>query len=68
MAYVERDFKSKKEFKESVARGEKNFVYSPGPFPPNKNGVEHIEGPHYPKPHRWYATVQVKDGVVISVK
>jgi hypothetical protein len=31
------------------------------------NGEETIEGPHYPKPHTWYARVRVEDGVVVKV-
>jgi hypothetical protein len=68
MAYVDPDYKSKKEFKEAVEKGVQHRVYSPGPFPPNKNGRCSVEGPHYPKPHRWYADCQVVDGVVVSVK
>ncbi len=44
--------------------------YQPGPFGGNepKNGTFYCEGPHYPEPHRWYATCTAKDGVIISVK
>jgi hypothetical protein len=42
-------------------------VYSPGPFPAPTNGPTAIEGPHYPKPHRWYAAVTVENGVVVKV-
>jgi len=51
-----------------VNSDEKVSIYSPGPFKCNMNGTETIEGPHYPKPHRWYAAVVVKDGVIQSVK
>ena len=69
MAYVDPDFKSKKAFKESVVAGGKHYVYNPsGMFPTTQNGTTTVEGPHYPKPHRWYASVVVKDGVVVSVK
>lgn len=30
--------------------------------------VEFVEGPHYPEPHRWYAQVEMKDGIVVKVK
>ena len=43
-------------------------VFSPGPFPCPTNGSLAVEGPHYPSPHTWYATVVVKDSQVISVK
>jgi len=32
------------------------------------NGRELVEGPHYPKSHSWYAQVEMRDGVVVSVK
>jgi hypothetical protein len=44
--------------------------FQPGPFGGNepRNGVLYFEGPHYPKPHRWYAQAVAKDGVIIKVK
>ena len=69
MAYARGNPKSKKELKAWVAEGREIEIYNPsGMFPVNDNGVEYLEGPHYPKPHRWYAQVIVKDGVVVSVK
>ena len=69
MAYVNPNYKSKKEFKEAVARGVKHYPYNPsGMFPEPTNGRTVIEGPHYPQPHKWYASVEVKDGIVTSVK
>lgn len=32
-----------------------------------RNGRVALEGPHYPAPHRWYASAQVEDGVVVKV-
>ncbi len=44
--------------------------YQPGPFGGNepKDGTFCCEGPHYPEPHKWYATCTAKDGVIIKVK
>lgn len=44
--------------------------YQPGPFGGNepKDGTFCCEGPHYPEPHRWYATCTAKDGVIVKVK
>lgn len=67
MAYVDPNFKSKKELKAAVAEGKEVFVFSPGPFGCKQDGREFIEGPHYPKPHTWYAQVEVKAGQVIKV-
>lgn len=66
--YVTPNVRSKKELRDRVARGETVRVFSPGPWPAVTNGTESIEGPHAPEPHKWYATVTVKDGRVIAVK
>jgi hypothetical protein len=66
--YTEKNFKSKKALKEAVKAGEQVRLFSPGLGKPNDNGRECVEGPHYPEPHKWYAEVMVKDGVVVSVK
>lgn len=65
--YVTTNPRTKKALREAVARGERIEVFSPGPFPAKRDGVETVEGPHYPEPHRWYARVQVVDGVVTKV-
>lgn len=47
----------------------KHYPYNPsGMFPQKQDGPDVIEGPHYPKPHKWYAQVIVADGVVVSAK
>ena len=69
MSYVNPDYKSKKDFKAAVLAGTAHQTYNPsGMFPTPQNGPDVIEGPHYPKPHKWYASVSVVDGMVISVK
>lgn len=66
--YTKKNFKTKKELKEAVAREEKVYIIAPGLGIPKDNGTEYLEGPHYPAPHTWYAQVEMKDGVVIKVK
>ena len=66
--YTNRNFKSKKEFREAVAAGEKVTIYAPGLGTPARDGVDFVEGPHYPQPHRWYAEVMMKNGYVVTVK
>ena len=67
--YTNRDFKTKKELKEAIAKGEQLGVYQPGGMSsPPENGKVFLEGPHYPKPHKWYAEAILKDGKIISVK
>ncbi len=66
--YTEVNYKTKKALREAVARGEKVRIFAPGFGAPKENGVEYLEGPHYPQPHTWYAQVAMKDGIVTSVK
>ena len=68
MAYVDPNFKTKKALKEAVNAGDYVMVFSPGLDPVPQNGEVSIEGPHYPKPHTWYARVTVENGKVIKVK
>ncbi len=70
--YTETNYKSKKAFKDAVKAGQKVRVYQPGGiFPDNipEQGTVRVavEGPHYPEPHRWYATAIVTDGYVVRV-
>lgn len=67
MAYTTTNYKSKKLLKEAVARGEKVTVFQPGLGTVPINGSISLEGPHYPEPHRWYATAVLKDSVVVKV-
>lgn len=55
--YTEPNFKTKKALKDAVAAGQEVTVFQPGPFggQPNLNGEVSVEGPHFPKPHSWYA-------------
>ena len=65
--YTDTNFKTKKALKEAVASGKQVTCYSPGAFPCPENGMIALEGPHYPEPHRWYASAVLKDGVVVKV-
>ena len=68
--YASINFKSKKALKEAVLSGKKITVFQPGPFGGNvpKDGTVSIEGPHYPMPHKWYATATIENGYIIKVK
>jgi hypothetical protein len=66
--YATTNFKSKKAFKDAVASGKEVGVYSAGFGTPPTDGTVAVEGPWYPAPHSWYASVTVKDGVVTKVK
>lgn len=66
--YASKNFQTKKAFKEAVKAGERITLFAPGLGTPAKNGTEYVEGPWSPKPHTWYVQVEMKDGVVVSVK
>lgn len=69
MSYVDPNYPTKKKFREAVSAGVKHRTYNPsGLFPTKENGPDVIEGPHYPRPHRWYAAVTVKDGIIVKVE
>lgn len=77
MAYAVRNFETKKQLKEYVngLNTEGNFeafvFFQPGLFGKGDEVLSRadlgnkvlIEGPHFPEPHKWYATVEVtRDG------
>jgi len=69
MAYTLINFRTKKELKEALAKGEIVEAYQPGPFGPDLPEGNHcLEGPHYPQPHTWYASAVIREGKVVSVK
>ena len=67
--YTDRNYRTKKALKEAIKNGDQITVYQPGPFGGNvpANGRVALEGPHYPEPHKWYASATLKDGVVVKV-
>ena len=68
MAYVSPNFPTKKAFREALAAGKEMYLFQPGVGTIPKNGTVSVEGPHFPKPHTWYATVEVREGKVVKVK
>lgn len=66
--YTTKNFPTKKAFKDAVASGEKVTLFAPGLGSPKTDGTEYVEGPHYPKPHTWYAQVTMQGGYVVKVK
>jgi len=66
--YCVKNFKTKKALKEAVAAGEQLTIFAPGLGSPVSDGQESLEGPWYPEPHKWYASVTMKDGIIVKVK
>ncbi|MHA2217188.1 MAG: hypothetical protein ACXADW_13575 [Candidatus Hodarchaeales archaeon] len=68
MAYVRPNFKSKAALKRALTAGEMITVYQPGLGSVPIDGIIDLEGPHFPEPHKWYATGTMKEGRLVSVK
>lgn len=81
--YTTIDFETKKALKEAVGdynhslSGDFHGVapepvtyFQPGQFGGNepKNDTFCVEAPHYPRPHKWYATCKAVNGIIVSVK
>jgi len=72
--YTRFNFKTKKQLKEAVKRGEIVTIFQPGGiFHPTEDqssytGKAYVEGPHYPEAHKWYASVDVVEGKVVRVR
>lgn len=71
--YTTINFKTKKALKEAVASGQRVTIFQPNDMfgnpkaDPRYSGSACVEGPHYPEPHRWYATVELKEGRIVKV-
>ena len=69
--YTDINFKTKKALKEAVKAGKRVTVYAPnGDFyldSVHSTGEIFLEGPHYPEPHRWYASATIENGVIVKV-
>jgi len=67
--YTNINFRTKKDLIASFKAGNQIGTHQPGGmFPSQKNGNICLEGPHYPEPHRWYASATIKDGIITKVK
>jgi hypothetical protein len=65
--YANQNFKTKKALKEAVAVAPV-ACHQAGPFGPDvADGRAACEGPHYPEPHRWYASVVIEDNHIVKV-
>lgn len=66
--YTTINFKTRKALVTALKEGQRITCFSPGLFPCPTNGSISLEGPHYPAPHKWYASGVMKDGILIKVK
>jgi len=69
MAYTVFNYRTKKALIEDVKNGKKVKVFQPGIFGPTiPDGPIALEGPHYPEPHRWYASAIIEDRIIKSIR
>jgi len=68
MSYVNPNFKTKKALREALAAGKTVEVYEHGLGSIPANGTVHLEGPHYPAPHTWYAEGKMENGRLVKIK
>ena len=67
MAYVLPNFKTKKALKQALVEDQHVTVLQPGLGDIPETGTIALEGPHYPKPHTWYATGTMVNGKLVKV-
>jgi len=70
MAYIYPEEPSKIAIKRGLAEGKEYRISENSPWgkKPIHEGSHTFEGPHYPKPHRYYGVAVVAKGKVISVE
>ena len=68
MTYTVFNYPSAAALKRDFTEGVRIEIKEPGPFPAVKNGVVYLEGPHYPKPHKWYLSAVVTDGFITKIE
>ena len=70
MAYTVYNYKTKKALAADVRDGVDVRCFQPGLGLDlsNYTGSVALEGPHYPKPHRWYAAATLENGRVVKIK
>lgn len=70
--YISPNLSSKAAIKRAIKAGDTLTVFQPNRMafhpPTPTNGTVTVEGPHYPKPHRWYGQATLKDGKVVAIK
>ena len=69
--YVSPNLPSKAAIRRAIKAGDRITVFQPNNIfnvKPPQNGTVTVEGPHYPKPHRFYGQATLKDGVVTAIK
>jgi len=67
--YTETNYKTKKALIADFKAGKQIRVYQPNQmYPVSGNGNIALEGPHYPLPHKWYASATIENFVVTKLR
>lgn len=69
--YLSPNLASKAAFKRAIKAGTEIRAFASGLAlggSPPQNGTVTFEGPHFPKPHRFYGQATIVDGLVTAVK
>jgi hypothetical protein len=68
-AYLYPEMNSKKAYKKAIAEGVTITARENTPWGQDwvENGKVTFEGPHYPKPHKYYGNAVVENGKVVRV-
>jgi hypothetical protein len=67
LMYVSPNFRSRKALLEALEQGKHVQLCPQGLESPVTDGTACLQGPHYPEPHRWYATATVKGGKIVAI-
>ena len=68
MAYTDKNYPTKKALLADFAEGKTIYTYQPcGMFASKNEGKIALEGPHYPKPHSWYASATIHEGAIVTL-
>lgn len=67
--YTNTNYKTGKAVKDDLKAGKQIAVYDNSIVATGEpvNGRVAICGPHYPAPHKWYLSVDVKDGIITKI-
>lgn len=67
--YCQKNYQTKKAFKEDFKAGTQIQVFQPNLIgKPILTGNATIEGPHYPQAHTWYSSVVIANGVITKIR
>lgn len=66
--YVSPNFPTKKALRSAIERGDDVTVFQARLGSVPRDGVVYLSGPHYPRPHTWYAQGTMKDGKLVKIR